>query len=145
MGGVSVLTMSFFTAIGIEDTVLLTVILIEVALLLVLLLIGLINSTTATRSYISAFLVFAVLLFLFLQDQLYGINEPAIETSLQSKRSTLLNNDTPKQQRESSGPPSAPAKEAEVRTTSSLWHFYLVKRQPPRRYQAPTIHKHKST
>lgn len=80
VGGVSVLTMSFFTAIGIEDTVLLTIILIEVALLLVLLLIGLLNSTPATRSYISAFLVFAVLLFLFFQDQLYGISEPAIET-----------------------------------------------------------------
>ena len=71
--------MSYFTAIGIEDTVLLTIILIEVALLLVLLLIGVLNSTPATRSYICAIVVFAVLLFLFFQDQLYGISEPAIE------------------------------------------------------------------
>jgi hypothetical protein len=64
----------------IEDKVLLTVVIIDAALLVAFLLIGIHKTTPATRSYIFAALIIAVLLFLFFQDQLYGISEPGIET-----------------------------------------------------------------
>ena len=72
--------MSTFVATVIEDKVLLTVSLIDAALLALFLLIGIKKTTPAARSYIFASLVIAVLLFLFVQDQLYGFSEPGIET-----------------------------------------------------------------
>ena len=72
--------MSTFVATVIEDKVLLAVSLIDAALLALLLLIGIKNTTPAARSYIFASLVIAFLLFLFVQDQLYDYSEPGIET-----------------------------------------------------------------
>ena len=72
--------MSDFTSLLTDDTVLLTVTLIDAALLIVLALITIENSTSvAARSFLLASLVFAVLVFLFLQDQYLGISEPSIE------------------------------------------------------------------
>ena len=72
--------MSYLTSGVIEDTVLLTFVLIDATLLALFLFVGLKNCSPAARSYIFAFLVFAVFLFLFFQDQLYSISEPTIET-----------------------------------------------------------------
>lgn len=72
--------MSLFMSTVIEDKVLLTVVIIDAALLVAFLLIGVHKTTPAARSYIFAALIIAVLLFLFFQDQLYGFGEPGIET-----------------------------------------------------------------
>lgn len=64
----------------IEDTVLLTITLIETALLAILLLIALKSCTPAASFYALAFAVFAIFLFLFFQEQLFDIAEPLIET-----------------------------------------------------------------
>lgn len=68
-----------FTSTLIEDTVLLTVTLIDAALLTVLLLISFRSCTPAVRSYVLTFLVLAVLAFLFLHDQTLDTSEPIIE------------------------------------------------------------------
>jgi len=59
--------------------VLLTVTLIDAALLAILLLISLRACSSAVRSYILAGLVFPVLTFLFLHEQILGISGPIIK------------------------------------------------------------------
>ena len=80
VGSVSFLTMSNFASLLIENRILLTVILIDAALLAIALSIAFKNCSSASSSYVFACLVFAVLLFLFLQDQVIAIHEPSIET-----------------------------------------------------------------
>ena len=72
--------MSAFLSTVVAAKVLTSVVLIDAVLLLTFLLIGIRNTTPAALSYIFASLVIAVLPFLFVQDQLYGFNEPGIET-----------------------------------------------------------------
>ena len=80
MRGVSLPTMSSLVSVVSEDKLLLTLTLIDVALLAILLLIALKNSTSAARSYTLACLVFTVILYLFLQHQYLNASEPNIET-----------------------------------------------------------------
>lgn len=72
--------MEDFVSAVTASKVLLAVVAIDVTLLTLVLLIAIKNTTPAVRSYIFAFLVIAVLLFIFFQDQLYGFSEPGIET-----------------------------------------------------------------
>jgi hypothetical protein len=68
------------TSLAIEDKILLTAALIDAILLAVLLLIQLRSCPPAIASYALALIVFGILLFLFLQDQvLLDTIEPAIE------------------------------------------------------------------
>jgi hypothetical protein len=71
--------MSLFLSTVIENKVLLSVVVIDAALLLVFLLTGVRKTPPAARSYVFASLIIATLLFLFLQDQLREISEPGIE------------------------------------------------------------------
>ena len=81
-----VFTMSIFTSILIEDTVLLTVALIDTAVLAILLLIRLITTTSAVRTYILALLVFSALRFLFLHDQDLNIGALSVENFQNAQR-----------------------------------------------------------
>ena len=78
--------MSDSTSIFIEDTVLLTVALIDAATLAVLLLKGLITTTSAVRTYFLALLVCSTLLFLFLHDQYLEIGELSVEDFQNAQR-----------------------------------------------------------
>lgn len=72
--------MSLLHSTVLEDKVLLALVLIDTALLIALLLIGINKTTPAVRSYIFSSFIIATLIFLFLQDQLHGFSEPSIET-----------------------------------------------------------------
>ena len=77
-----VATMSDFTSILIEDSILLTVALIEIAVIVILSLTVLKNTTPAFEFYVFALLLAVVLLSLFLipQDHFLDVITPTIET-----------------------------------------------------------------
>lgn len=80
MGTASTFKMSLFISTVLDNRLLLSVVAIDAALLLALLLIGISKTTQAARSYIFAALIIATLLFLFFQDQFSGTSEPGIGT-----------------------------------------------------------------
>ena len=68
-----------FTSPLIEDTLLLTVTLIDAALVSILLLMSLRPCEPGLRSYILAFLTLAAIAFLSLHEQILDISDPIIE------------------------------------------------------------------